>query len=145
MTGHIEHILTTLKQGKQLVAATIMSSNGSTPRTSGSKMLIFKDGSITGTIGGMRGLLNDHDRNAVDRSRRSIHPFGCRHSGGVCPACRKKRPGINSGEIEFKIAILKRHLHISVVSQIGENDNDIVPLDNYKAPFIPKGERRTPL
>lgn len=52
MSGHIEHILTTLKQGNHLVAATIMSSSGSTPRTSGTKMLIFEDGSIEGTIGG---------------------------------------------------------------------------------------------
>jgi xanthine dehydrogenase accessory factor len=41
-----------LQLGKEIVVATIISKSGSTPRTSGSKMLIFGDGSSEGTIGG---------------------------------------------------------------------------------------------
>lgn len=52
MTNLIEQIVQSLRQGHHLVAATIMSSSGSTPRTSGSKILVYSDGTIAGTIGG---------------------------------------------------------------------------------------------
>jgi xanthine dehydrogenase accessory factor len=42
----------TIKYGKDLVLATIIDSRGSTPRTSGSKMIVYVDGAISGTIGG---------------------------------------------------------------------------------------------
>jgi len=42
-------------------------------------------------------------------------------------------------EIEFKLALLKRHLHIRPAWQIGENDHDIVALDDDEDPFIPDG------
>lgn len=41
-----------LAQGRSVVAATIVTNEGSTPRTAGSKMLIFENGSIAGTVGG---------------------------------------------------------------------------------------------
>jgi xanthine dehydrogenase accessory factor len=41
-----------LAQGRPVVAATIVTSEGSTPRTAGSKMLVFKDDAIAGTVGG---------------------------------------------------------------------------------------------
>lgn len=44
----IEH----LQQNSPVVLATILTRNGSTPRTAGAKMLVFPDGSIEGTIGG---------------------------------------------------------------------------------------------
>lgn len=48
----ISRINDTLAQGRPVVAATIVTNEGSTPRTAGSKMLIFEDGSIAGTVGG---------------------------------------------------------------------------------------------
>ncbi|MBT8333556.1 MAG: XdhC family protein [Deltaproteobacteria bacterium] len=45
-------IYQSLQRGSDVVIATIMSKSGSTPRSSGSKMLIYDDGSIDGTIGG---------------------------------------------------------------------------------------------
>ncbi|WP_010236228.1 XdhC family aldehyde oxidoreductase maturation factor [Clostridium arbusti] len=47
-------ICDSLKEGEPLVCATIFGSLGSSPRTSGAKMIIFKDNSIFGTIGGGR-------------------------------------------------------------------------------------------
>jgi len=41
-----------LARGESLAAATIVTNEGSTPRTAGSKMLVFADGSIAGTVGG---------------------------------------------------------------------------------------------
>ncbi len=48
----IEAALKELQQGRPVVWASIMDSSGSTPRSSGARMLIRTDGSIVGTIGG---------------------------------------------------------------------------------------------
>ena len=45
-------IVERLERGESLVLATILSHAGSTPRTSGAKMIIDADGGIEGTIGG---------------------------------------------------------------------------------------------
>ena len=43
-----------LEQGEEAVLVTIIASSGSTPRGTGSRMLVRKDGSIEGTVGGGR-------------------------------------------------------------------------------------------
>ena len=42
-------------------------------------------------------------------------------------------------EIEYKLAFLKRHLHIRPAWKISENDHDIVSLEDDEDPFIPEG------
>ena len=48
----IQQICSTLNKGEDLVLVTISSQSGSTPRLAGAKMIIRRDGSIAGTIGG---------------------------------------------------------------------------------------------
>lgn len=48
----IRNIRTSLLAGEDLILASIIKSSGSTPRSSGSKMVVRRDGSIDGTIGG---------------------------------------------------------------------------------------------
>ena len=48
----IEDICNSLKQGQDLVMATILSKQGSAPRSAGTRMLVHPDGRISGTIGG---------------------------------------------------------------------------------------------
>lgn len=45
-------ILQCLERGEPVVAATVVAHSGSTPRTSGSKMIVHSDGRISGTVGG---------------------------------------------------------------------------------------------
>ncbi len=45
-------IVNLLSAGKNIVLATLISQNGSTPRSTGARMVIQSDGSILGTIGG---------------------------------------------------------------------------------------------
>lgn len=52
MVKIFKDVLQLLEQGESVVLATILASYGSTPRTAGSKMIIRRDGSIMGTIGG---------------------------------------------------------------------------------------------
>lgn len=48
------HILAALESGQTVALATIVSLSGSAPRTPGTRMMIRRDGSIAGTIGGGR-------------------------------------------------------------------------------------------
>lgn len=47
--------------------------------------------------------------------------------------------------IEFKLSLLKRQLHIRAAWQIGENDHDIVALDDDEDPYIPDGVVNAPV
>ena len=49
---HFHEICHALRNGQELAVATIISDRGSTPRSSGSKMIVYPDGDISGTIGG---------------------------------------------------------------------------------------------
>lgn len=63
-----------LREGESIVAATIFDKAGSTPRSSGSKMVVRSDGSIIGTIGGGR-LEADVIARAAEVFRSRRHAF----------------------------------------------------------------------
>ncbi len=48
----LDTLIEVLARGESVVLGTIVRSSGSTPRTSGARMLIQSDGTLTGTIGG---------------------------------------------------------------------------------------------
>ncbi|MFW5487789.1 MAG: XdhC family aldehyde oxidoreductase maturation factor [Desulfovibrio sp.] len=52
MKQFLEAVLKELRQGHPVVWASILESSGSTPRSSGARMMVRTDGSIVGTIGG---------------------------------------------------------------------------------------------
>lgn len=52
MSAEIIEIHHALEQGKAVVVTTIINSRGSTPRSAGSKMIVYEDGGTSGTIGG---------------------------------------------------------------------------------------------
>jgi hypothetical protein len=56
------------------------------------------------------------------------------------PSSRQSVP-----EIEYKLALLKQSLHIRPAWQIGENDHDIIALDEDEDPFIPEGVMDAPV
>ncbi len=49
---YYQQIIKTLERGAPVVLCTIVRSQGSTPRRTGSKMLVFQDGRIEGSVGG---------------------------------------------------------------------------------------------
>lgn len=70
------------------------------------------------------------------------------------PASNEGRPmrytplpanGQDEPEVGYQQAVLKRHLHIRPAWQIGENDHDIVVLDDDEDPFIPDGVDDAPV
>ena len=60
MINLLQSIYHLLEEGEDLVLATIIDHSGSTPRSTGTKMVVRSDGSIIGTIGG--GLAEFHAR-----------------------------------------------------------------------------------
>lgn len=52
MRKNIQELYNSLKQGKAVVMATILSKQGSAPRSAGTKMIVHEDDHISGTIGG---------------------------------------------------------------------------------------------
>lgn len=52
MSELFNEIFQSLAKGNELVLATVIKVSGSTPRTSGSDMIVYNDGRISGTIGG---------------------------------------------------------------------------------------------
>ncbi|WP_028578983.1 XdhC family aldehyde oxidoreductase maturation factor [Desulfogranum japonicum] len=48
----VQQLCAQLKKGEDVVLVTICNQSGSTPRVAGAKMMVCKDGSIAGTIGG---------------------------------------------------------------------------------------------
>ena len=47
-----DELIELLDKGEEAALATIIASSGSTPRGAGSRMLVRKDGTIRGTVGG---------------------------------------------------------------------------------------------
>ena len=70
-------ILDCLKQSDPFAVATIMTHKGSTPRTSGSKMIVLKDRTIYGTIGGglVEALVMDACLELIDKHQSRIKEF----------------------------------------------------------------------
>ena len=56
----IEELLAAQRRGEAVVLATIVRARGSVPRHTGSKMLVYEDGRIRGTIGGGE-ILSEND------------------------------------------------------------------------------------
>lgn len=52
MKAFVRSVCSLLEQGEPLALATVVASTGSTPRSSGAKMIVRRDGSIVGTVGG---------------------------------------------------------------------------------------------
>ena len=83
MSAEFIEIYHALKESKPLVLATIINSRGSTPRTSGSRMIIYDDGGISGTIGGgaIEGDVIERAMTVFDTKRSSIASYDLRQDG----------------------------------------------------------------
>ena len=87
----IQHLYDTVSRQKSLVVATIITQQGSSPRGPGSKMLVYADGSIEGTIGG--GLVEartiEAARAIIDKGTATVLDFDLsgKVAGGMDMVC----------------------------------------------------------
>ena len=72
-----QHIVDCLAKGNTFALATIITNKGSTPRTAGSKMVVLKDKTIHGTIGGglVEAMVMDACLDLMEQNRCSIREF----------------------------------------------------------------------
>ncbi|MFP3854940.1 MAG: XdhC family protein [Anaerolineales bacterium] len=98
------------QQGKTAAVATVIRTQGSVPRHEGSKMLIFPDGSIEGTIGGgeMENRVIAEAREALrtSRLRRLSYSFRDPERGDV---------GVCGGEMEVLVEPIKPPATILII------------------------------
>ncbi len=76
-----QHILDCIEHHNSFAVATILTHKGSTPRTSGSKMVVLKDRTIHGTIGGglVEAMVIDAGIELIDKNRCMIKEFSLNH------------------------------------------------------------------
>lgn len=120
------------REGKNFAIATIIKSEGSAPRHENSKMIIFEDGSIKGTVGG--GILEKkiimeslecikNGRSKVlkfvlDSKKENSLPMICGGEVEVFIEVFKKRAKlvlIGGGHVNFAIYNFAKHLHFDMV------------------------------
>ena len=93
--GIITELLAAQHAGEPVVLATIIKARGSVPRHSGSKMLVFADGRIIGSVGGgeMEARVVAEALAALQDGRTRVLPYSL-----VAP--KKGDPGVCGGEVE---------------------------------------------
>ena len=94
--GIITELLAAQHAGEPVVLATIIKARGSVPRHSGSKMLVFTDGRISGSVGGgeMEARVVAEALAALQDGRTRVLPYSL-----VAP--KKGDPGVCGGEVEI--------------------------------------------
>jgi xanthine dehydrogenase accessory factor len=92
----LSKLLAAQQAGDPVVLATVIKARGSVPRHSGSKMLVFADGRISGSIGGgeMESRVVAEALLALEDGRTRILPYSLIEPG-------KGDPGICGGEVEI--------------------------------------------
>jgi len=78
------------RQGQQAALATVIETQGSMPRHTGSKMLVYADGSIVGTVGGgaMESLVIKAAKSAISEGRTRVENYSLNNledgDPGIC-------------------------------------------------------------
>ena len=92
----LNELLTAQQSGAPVVLATVIKARGSVPRHSGSKMLIFGDGRISGSIGGgeMESRVVKEALQTLQDGRTRVLPYSL-----VEP--KRGDPGVCGGEVEI--------------------------------------------
>lgn len=97
-TTLLRELLKARESGQPLALATIVKARGSVPRHAGSKMLIYADGRLSGTIGGgeMEARVKDEALAALKDGRPRLVPYSL-----VDP--KRGDPGVCGGEVEIYV------------------------------------------
>lgn len=94
----IEELLTAQRRGQTVALATVIRARGSVPRHAGSKMLVYEDGRISGTVGGgeMEARVVEESKVALREGKPRLVPYSL-----VDPA--RGDPGVCGGEMEIYV------------------------------------------
>lgn len=97
-TDLLRELLTARQAGQPVALATIVKARGSVPRHAGSKMLVYPDGRLSGTIGGgeMESRVRDEAAAALQDGQPRLVPYSL-----VDP--ERGDPGLCGGEVEIYV------------------------------------------
>jgi xanthine dehydrogenase accessory factor len=97
-TTLLQELLAASESGQAVALATIVKARGSVPRHAGSKMLIYPDGRMSGTVGGgeMEARIREEALAALEDGRPRLVPYSL-----VDPA--RGDPGVCGGEVEIYV------------------------------------------
>ena len=97
-TGLLEELLKARRAGRPVALATVVKARGSVPRHAGSKMLVYDDGQLSGTIGGgeMESRVTDEALAALKDGKPRLVPYSL-----VDP--ERGDPGVCGGEVEIYV------------------------------------------
>ncbi len=124
-----------IDQKKTVACITIISNTGSTPRDSGSKMLVYPDGSIYGTIGGgkMEKILIDEARKCIKENKNKRVSLNLTPSG-IDALCM--------GSIEFLIEVYSWPVKVVLLGAGHVSKAIAFLLDFLSIPYIVCDERK---
>ena len=97
-TALLNELLTARQAGQPVALATIVKARGSVPRHAGSKMLVYPDGRLSGTIGGgeMESRVREEAADALQDGQPRLVPYAL-----VDP--ERGDPGVCGGEVEVYV------------------------------------------
>ncbi len=113
----LELALDKIRAGETVALATIVSARGSTPRATGTKMLIYADGHIEGTIGG-----GEMERRVVEEARAALREGKPRLVHYKLQEVDSGDPAVCGGENDIFIDIIrgKKELLIVGAGHVGQ-------------------------
>ena len=94
----LKELVTAQEAGETVVLATVTSAKGSVPRHAGSKMLIYEDGRLSGTIGG-----GEMESRVIKEAKTALQDGQARKLPYKLIDPKKGDPGVCGGEVEVYI------------------------------------------
>lgn len=118
----LEAALETLRTGETVALATIVRAHGSTPRATGTKMLIYPNGRIMGTIGG-----GEMEKRVVEEAKAALGRGGSRLIHYKLQEIDYGDPGVCGGENDIFIDVIegKKRLLIVGAGHLGRKVGDL--------------------
>lgn len=89
-------LLTAEREGQPVVLATVIKTSGSVPRRPGSKMLVWPDGNIVGTVGG-----GEMESRVIEESQTLLRTGGTQTLSYTLSSIQRGDPGICGGTVEL--------------------------------------------
>ena len=118
----LEAALETLRTGETVALATIVRAHGSTPRATGTKMLVYPDGRILGTIGG-----GEMEKRVVEEAKAALARGGSRLMHYKLQETESGDPGVCGGENDVFIDVMagKKRLLIIGAGHLGQKVGEL--------------------
>jgi len=105
-----ESVVETLEHGEAVAVVTVTKASGSVPRGVGSKMLVWRDGTIQGTVGG--GTMEER---VIQEAREAIRDGRPRHRDYLFTSDAENSVGLCGGQAEVFIDVVRPQQTLMII------------------------------